>query len=62
VFPEEENLEVEERHSVLLQSLELKNSAPGSLQHVFSAESVLGILPLDTAKSYEISLTAISRP
>jgi hypothetical protein len=62
MFPEEGNLEVEYRPSALLQNLELKNSAPGSLQHVFSAESVFGIFPLDIAKSYEISFSAISMP
>ena len=40
----------------------LKNSAPGSLQHVFSAESVFGILPLESVKSCEISSSAIPRP
>ena len=40
----------------------LKNSAPGSLQHVFSAESVFGILPLEIVKSCEVSSSAISRP
>lgn len=57
-----ENLEVEQRPSVRLQNLGLKNSAPGSLQHVYSAESVLKNLPFGTAKSYDISSSAISSP
>ena len=62
MLPEDGNLEEEYRPSALLQNLELKNSAPGSLQHVFSAESLFGILPLESAKSCEISSSAISRP
>lgn len=57
-----ENLEVEQRPSVRLQNLGLKNSAPGSLQHVYSAESVPKNLPFGTAKSYDISSSAISSP
>jgi hypothetical protein len=57
-----ENLGIVYRLSVFFQNLELKKSVPGSLQHMSSMASLLGILPLDTAKSYDISSKAISRP
>lgn len=59
---EVENFDGEYRPSVFLQNLELKKSAPGSMQHVAPWELVLVILPVDTAKSYEISSNASSRP
>ena len=59
---EVENLEDEYRPSVFLQNLELKKSAPGSRQHFILRESVLVILPVDKARSYEISSSANSRP
>lgn len=59
---EVENLDAENLLSVFLQNLELKNSAPGSRQQVVLEESVLVILPLDTARSYEISSSASSNP
>lgn len=59
---EAENLEAEQRPSVFLQNLELKKSAPDNRQHLVLKESVLVILPLDTARSYDISSSANSRP
>lgn len=59
---EGEKCEVEFRGSVLLQNFGRKNSAPGSLQQVDPAESTFDILPVDIAKSYEISSSASSNP
>ncbi|KAL2488143.1 phosphatidylinositol/phosphatidylcholine transfer protein SFH6-like [Forsythia ovata] len=47
---------------VFFQNFELKNSAPGILQHMAHAASLCDILPFETAKSNEISSKANSRP
>lgn len=61
MLPVEKNLEVV-WPCVLFQNLELRNSAPGSLQHVFPAKSQFDTLPLDIAKSNDISSSTIPRP
>lgn len=58
---EEMSLELEYRPSGFLRNLELKKSV-GNMQQEVLLESVLVILPLVSAKSYEISSNAISKP
>ncbi|KAL2488078.1 Phosphatidylinositol/phosphatidylcholine transfer protein SFH8 [Forsythia ovata] len=62
-FPSErDNREVEKRPSVFFQNFELKNSAPGILQHMAPATSLCDILQFETAISNEISYKSSSRP
>ena len=56
----DESFGIEYQPSALFQILDLKNSAPGSLQHASTAG--LANLPLDTAKSSDISSRATSKP
>lgn len=62
IVADKEVLALQNLPSGFLQNFGLKNSVPGSLQHVFSAESAFETLLLDSAKSKEISSRAISKP